>query len=653
MRLCLTMIIKDEAYIIERCLKSALPYISCWAITDTGSSDETVEIVKKTLKHHPGRLSSFPFTNFSEVRNAAFDEAHQLDFDYHLLLDADHQLVANDFTWHTNLSHDAYLLLERSGGYSHRNVRLVKKGVKAHYVGATHEYLNVEGDVWAIDEAFIIDNADGSNRVGKLKRDRDILERECRRFPSHRNIYYLAQTYRDLGNYTAAADLYKQRAKADDTEEGWRAHLEYARCLIELKKDSKFVHEMLRAHARRPDRAEPLNDLARFFIDEKQPEAAYIFAFKALQLPKPSKELSVVDDWIYDYGAEESFYVLGTSFNDHRRLKASVICDSLSIRKNLPKNSLTGARNNLYYYCEQINTILSSWQQKRLSFSPPAGYNQMNLSVTRMNGKMLAMERTISYRVDGQGNYYCPEGQHSRNFLLSVDDNLDATLVCEIHTPIDFPPPQSNSSLGWEDLRIFEWQGELWTIGCVVEQNPIGAAEQYLARVNPSSGYLDNWRKLTPMATPFRHEKNWMPVSNGDLRFVYSCDPVKVFSWDANKLLQENKTRISADHFRGGSQLIKFERGYLAIIHSTSSINKVSWYHHRFVTFDKDLNLTDISVPFIFQPGNEDKRAYQYAMGLCWHPDEEHLVVSYQTDECRSWLGSFKAGDLNGIMRKI
>ena len=38
-KICLTMIVKDEAKIIERCLSSVLDYIDYWIICDTGSTD--------------------------------------------------------------------------------------------------------------------------------------------------------------------------------------------------------------------------------------------------------------------------------------------------------------------------------------------------------------------------------------------------------------------------------------------------------------------------------------------------------------------------------------------------------------------------------------------------------------------------------------
>ena len=40
------MIVKNEGAIIERCLAAAAPHIDCYVLCDTGSSDDTVEMVR-------------------------------------------------------------------------------------------------------------------------------------------------------------------------------------------------------------------------------------------------------------------------------------------------------------------------------------------------------------------------------------------------------------------------------------------------------------------------------------------------------------------------------------------------------------------------------------------------------------------------------
>ena len=45
--LCLNLIVRDEADIIERCLASVAPQISCWVVLDTGSTDDTPMLIEQ------------------------------------------------------------------------------------------------------------------------------------------------------------------------------------------------------------------------------------------------------------------------------------------------------------------------------------------------------------------------------------------------------------------------------------------------------------------------------------------------------------------------------------------------------------------------------------------------------------------------------
>src|ERR1035437_5875586 len=103
-RLCLNMIVKNEAARIERALTSALPYISCYAIVDTGSTDGTPEIIRSFFAIHgvPGRVAHGPFINFSQARNVALRLGRDMLIDpitpfadYFLLMDADMELVVD------------------------------------------------------------------------------------------------------------------------------------------------------------------------------------------------------------------------------------------------------------------------------------------------------------------------------------------------------------------------------------------------------------------------------------------------------------------------------------------------------------------------------------------------------------------------------
>ena len=55
-KLCLSMIVKNEAAAIGRCLASVMTLIDYWVIVDTGSEDSTKNIIKDVMGSIPGEL---------------------------------------------------------------------------------------------------------------------------------------------------------------------------------------------------------------------------------------------------------------------------------------------------------------------------------------------------------------------------------------------------------------------------------------------------------------------------------------------------------------------------------------------------------------------------------------------------------------------
>src|SRR5690349_4491408 len=109
MRVCLSMIVRNEAAVIERCLRSVRPHVHAWAIADTGSDDGTQAIVRRCMAGLPGELIERPWVDFATNRNEALELARTYG-DYALIIDADEVLQTDaGFAWGA-LGEPGYLL---------------------------------------------------------------------------------------------------------------------------------------------------------------------------------------------------------------------------------------------------------------------------------------------------------------------------------------------------------------------------------------------------------------------------------------------------------------------------------------------------------------------------------------------------------------
>ena len=111
--LCLNMIVKNESRIIRRLFDSVVNIIDCYCICDTGSTDNTIEIIEQYFreKNIPGKVVQEPFKNFCHNRTFALKECVGMS-DFVLLLDADMILEVNDFNKILLNAADSFTILQ-------------------------------------------------------------------------------------------------------------------------------------------------------------------------------------------------------------------------------------------------------------------------------------------------------------------------------------------------------------------------------------------------------------------------------------------------------------------------------------------------------------------------------------------------------------
>ena len=108
--LCLNMIVRNESCIIFDTLKKLISKIKFdyYIICDTGSTDDTIEIIKKFFNENelPGEIHKHTWKDFGYNRSLALKMAYKKT-DYVLIFDADDELVG-DIILPENLTYDKY-----------------------------------------------------------------------------------------------------------------------------------------------------------------------------------------------------------------------------------------------------------------------------------------------------------------------------------------------------------------------------------------------------------------------------------------------------------------------------------------------------------------------------------------------------------------
>lgn len=663
-RLCLNGIVKNEAGRIERMLNSVAPFISYVVIVDTGSADDTKQKIEAWCSAHkiPCELFDAPFENWSQARNAALARARQVwcdtqAFDYLLLIDADMELRVPDPTVFDGLTDAAYSMTQIAGHVHYENPRILRADRFGQYLGVTHEYLDVPPTSLPADKVFCLDHADGANRPEKFKRDIRLLKAGLRDEPDNaRYMFYLANSYRDAGQPEKAAQWYKRRVEAGGwDEEVWQAQYRYAACMRDLKRDNDFVAETIKAINMRPSRAEAVYDLARYYRDNGQNGASAFFAEQGLQIP-PSKDVLFVNDFVYKAGLLEELSIAGF-YVEHTRQKGFEATDKLSLMRTPYVQARETARSNLFHYLKPLKEYCPSFTWQKVDWTPPFdGWTGMNPSIVRHKGKYLLNMRTVNYRMDEQGRYLIKDvyddGRtgcnataenpiHTRNWLLELQPTVTPTsgplnfqvtdgreIMMPALLPCDFP-----LVVGFEDMRLFSWEDELWSSSTVRQFAADGQCEQVRAQIK-------DWDIGDPRIVGYERmqrqprvaEKNWAPWPrlSGQLCFMYQAGHVV----DRHgQDVSVTDTGIHSVDLRGGSQLVPFHARYLSVVHEARLAPGSSkrFYWHRFVEYDRNGALTRVSPPFVL-----NDRVIEFVAGMCeFSPNYLAISYGYKDEEAR------------------
>jgi glycosyltransferase involved in cell wall biosynthesis len=315
-RICLNMIVKNESAVIGRCLDSLLPLIDTWVIVDTGSTDGTQALIENKLAHLPGELHERPWVNFGHNRSEAVALA-QGKADYVLFFDADDVLQVSATFVMPKLTADAYQLWLEENDTRYTRMMLVSTRIKWRWEGVVHEYPHGEPTPTNVEIllGLTIASVRGGARSAdpqRFKRDAELLESAVAAKPDDpRSVFYLAQSYRDAGETQRAFDTYLRRAAMPGwDEENWYALFQAARLAEALKRPwPEVTDRYLAAFQLRPQRAEPLVELARGERERNQLPRAFVFAMAAHQIARPPGDILFVDESCYQWRAMDELAV--------------------------------------------------------------------------------------------------------------------------------------------------------------------------------------------------------------------------------------------------------------------------------------------------------------------------------------------------------
>jgi hypothetical protein len=220
----LCIMVKNAGPQFESMLTDNLDIIDRWTILDTGSTDETINIINKVLVgKKKGKLYQEPFLNFRDSRNRCLDLSGK-SCKFITMLDDTYVIKGNIREFLNEIRGDQYAnsftLYISSDDTLYGSNRIIKSSSGLRYKHKIHEVINDKDNINIVipkEVSYIEDRRFDYMEKRTFERkqlDLKLLYEEIEENPHDpRAYYYLAQTYNLLENYEEAYKYFLKRAE--------------------------------------------------------------------------------------------------------------------------------------------------------------------------------------------------------------------------------------------------------------------------------------------------------------------------------------------------------------------------------------------------------------------------------------------------------
>jgi glycosyltransferase involved in cell wall biosynthesis len=308
-KLALNFICKDEEKVIERMLNSSNGVLDLIVAVDTGSTDRTIELIKKygTDNNIPTYVFERPFDTFDKSRNFAMDKLRDVVKEigwnssdvWGMWYDCDEQLVIDPKFDKGQFKNDLYMINTYIGAMKYTRNTFFRVSKPFKWYGVVHEFIICEEQnitSGLAENIHVSVSMDGASWQGDISQKYLSHSHKLEAYiaadrKDPRWIFYTAQSYHDSASMKdnkeeneerlrRSLKYYRERVSRTDgyPEEIYYAQYRIGAIMRILEQPWAQTHqELLKAYAIDPLRGESIKVIIDYYLQMSDWHMAYLY----------------------------------------------------------------------------------------------------------------------------------------------------------------------------------------------------------------------------------------------------------------------------------------------------------------------------------------------------------------------------------------
>jgi glycosyltransferase involved in cell wall biosynthesis len=309
-KLALNFICKDEEKVIERMLNSSSGILDLIVVVDTGSTDRTIELIKKFGEDNniPTYIFERPFDTFDKSRNFAMDKLRdvvkEIGWDsndvWGMWYDCDEQLVVGDKFDKNQFNKDLFMINTYISSMKYTRNTFFRVSKPFRWYGVVHEFIICDeqnitsGLAENIHVNVSMDGASWQGDISKkyLSHAHKLEEYIASDRTDPRQIFYCAQSYHDSASMKdnreeneerlrRSLKYYRERVQRADgyAEEIYYAQYRIGAIMRMIEDPWHLTHmELLKAYQIDPMRGESIKLIIDYYLQMSEWHMAYLYS---------------------------------------------------------------------------------------------------------------------------------------------------------------------------------------------------------------------------------------------------------------------------------------------------------------------------------------------------------------------------------------